>query len=132
MDKLIPARPVEEFFVGFPDFAVGNSSVLSVAAATGRTKASLPRMAKLKEWGIVKVGDKLTIKGFPDSEATVLDEKTVDYKGVRLSFNAWGVKVTGWSAVNIYDWARNSEGRTLAECRAERMQQDATGPNPVG
>lgn len=132
VDKLIPARPVEDFFVGFPDFAVGSGSVVSVAPANGRTKASLPQMAKLMEWGIVKIGDKLTIKGFPDSAATVLDQKTVDYDEERLSFNAWGVKVTGWSAVNIYDWALNSEGRTLAECRAERMQQEATIPTPVG
>ena len=84
------------------------------------------------EWGIVKSGDKLTIKGFADSEATVRDAKTVDYKGEVMSFNAWGLKVTGWSSVGIYEWAVNSEGRTLAECRAERMQQEATVSTPVG
>jgi hypothetical protein len=133
VDKLIPARPVEDFFVGFPDVAVGKVSGLSsIVPGSVRTKTSLPRMAKLMEWGIVKSGDKLTIKGFADSEATVRDAKTVDYKGEVMSFNAWGLKVTGWSSVGIYEWAVNSEGRTLAECRAERMQQEATVSTPVG
>jgi hypothetical protein len=132
VDKLIPARLVEDFFVGFPDVAVGSESGRSIVPGSGRTKTSLPRMAKLMEWGIVKNGDKLTIKGFAESEATVRDAKTVDYKGEVMSFNAWGLKVTGWSSVGIYEWAVNSEGRTLAECRAERMQQEATVSTPVG
>jgi len=139
VEKLIPVRSVEEFFIVFSGTAVGSRSSVSVTPRTGRTTTSLPNMAKLREWKIVKDGDMLTIKGFADSEAIVRDASTVDYKGQVLSFNEWGLKVTGWSAINIYNRAVNSAGRTLAECRkermqqeAERMQQEATVSAPVG
>jgi hypothetical protein len=34
-----------------------------------------------------------------------------------MTFNEWGQRVTGWSAIQIYAWACLPDGRTLAELR---------------
>jgi len=41
------------------------------------TRSYLPRMDKLFEWGVIKAGDAVVIKNFDNSEATVIDTKTV-------------------------------------------------------
>jgi hypothetical protein len=39
-------------------------------------------------------------------------------------YNEWGREVTGWSSVNIYDWAVDVKtGKTLGELRTERLRQ---------
>lgn len=53
------------------------------------TREYLPRMDKLFEWGILKQGDRLSIKRRPNSTAVVIDEKFVEYKGQRMSYNDW-------------------------------------------
>jgi hypothetical protein len=82
-------------------------------------------MARLMEWGIVKVGMALTIKNYEDSEAFVQDAKTVRFKDAVLKFNDWGQKVIGWSSICIYDWAVTPEGKTLSELRAQRIEEEA-------
>ena len=81
-------------------------------------------MPKLMEWGIVQQGMSLDIKNYEGSTAVVRDAKTVQFKDKDLSFNDWGQQVTGWSAINIYDWATTAEGRTLSELREQRMKEE--------
>jgi hypothetical protein len=80
-------------------------------------RAALPRMAELMAHGIIKTGDKLTIKDKPNSEATVVDAKKVKYHDREVGFNEWGTSVTGWPSINIYDWAVNEKGETLSKLR---------------
>jgi hypothetical protein len=122
VERLIPPRPIEEFYVDFPDPAIGPAS--PTGPTTRRARTLLPRMPKLMEWGIVAPGNKLVIKGYPDSQAEVVDSKDVRFKGETMSYNEWGQKVTGWSAICIYDWAETPTGKTLSEYRAERMEKE--------
>lgn len=81
-------------------------------------------MKTLMEWGLIKPGDTVVIVNQDNSEATVLDHKFVRYNGEDISFNAWGSKVTGWSSICIYDWARTSDSdKTLGELRREKMEE---------
>jgi hypothetical protein len=118
--RMIPPRKVEGFFVSFPDPSASGDRVTRLQ--TGMTKESLPRMAKLIEWGILKPGDKLNIKGREDSEAEVIDDKYVKFNDKTLSYNDWGRKVTEWSTINIYDWAVK-DGKTLADLRGAKMEE---------
>jgi hypothetical protein len=59
--RLIPPRKVEEFFVLFPDPTP--TGYRGPTSLTGLKKRSLPRMAKLMEWGILKTGDMLEDQG---------------------------------------------------------------------
>jgi len=127
--KLIPAKKIEDFFVEFRERADSIASDIAISSETKKPRAALPRMPQLMEWGIVTPGMKLTLKGFNDSEATVRDAKTVEFKGEVISFNEWGTRVTQWSAICIYDWAITPAGKTLSELRAAKMKEEAQAIN---
>jgi hypothetical protein len=118
--RLIPPRKVEDFFVPFRDpSAIGDRGPSS---QTGLKRRSFPKMLTLMEWGILKPGDKLNIKDREGSEAEVIDDKYVKFNGKTLSYNDWGQKVTGWSTINVYDWAVK-DGQTLAALRSAKMAE---------
>jgi hypothetical protein len=71
----------------------------------------------LVDLGRLKVGTVLTIRGRQDSAAKVLDGRCVEFKGERLTFNEWGQRATGWSAIQIYAWALLPDGRSLGDLR---------------
>jgi hypothetical protein len=71
----------------------------------------------LIDLGRLQIGVTLTIRGRDNSSARVLDGRYVEFQGVRMTFNEWGQRVTGWSAIQIYAWACLPDGRTLAQLR---------------
>ncbi len=88
-------------------------------------EASLPKMSKLIEFGLIKPGDKIYVTISPDnSEATLLDDKYVDYRGNRMTLNEWGCKVTGWKSIRIYTYvAVVGEIETLQQKRISYIQE---------
>ena len=41
-----------------------------------------------------------------------------------MTYNAWGQKITGWSAINIYEWTVDEKTKeTLDDLRKEKLQQ---------
>jgi hypothetical protein len=116
--KLIPAK---DFLLGFPDAVADRGQARILGTDKARTHITLPRMRELMEWGVVKPGETLSVKNFPDSEAVVKDSKTVRFKNRLITYNDWGQQVTGWSAINIYDWAVAPNGKRLTDLRAECM-----------
>lgn len=88
-------------------------------------EASLPKMSKLIEFGLIKPGDKIYVTISPDnSEATLLDDKYVDYRGNRMTLNEWGCKVTGWKSIRIYTYAAVvGEIETLQQKRISYIQE---------
>lgn len=82
-----------------------------------RTKRTLPGTRQLFEKGFLKHGQTLTIRGHADSAATVIDGRTVNFRGEEMSYNSWGCAVTGWSAIQIYVHAMIEDGRLLDELR---------------
>jgi hypothetical protein len=73
---------------------------------------------------LVKPGDVLKIKNYPDSDAVMEDSTTVRFRNRALSYNEWGCEVTRWSSINIYEWALAPNGKLLSGLRAERMIKD--------
>jgi hypothetical protein len=57
------------------------------------------------------------IKDRPDSAAKVVDGKRVEFRGELISFNDWGCRATGWTAIQIYKWAVLPDGRLLEALR---------------
>ena len=132
---ILPPDSLEGFYVDI----LASEKVGAVHPPIGKKRTNLPRMKTLLEWGLVSKGDTLVIVNHSDSDAEVLDYATVKYKGETLTFNDWGSRVTGWSALNIYDWAKKKDGtKTLADLRAAKMeeiaknqQEDAVGGYPL-
>jgi len=123
IDKILPPAQLDNFYVSLAE--VGSpieGDIISTAPAFNRTW--LPRMDELFEWQLIKAGDSLEIKDFESSEAIIVDETFVRFNGEKISYNNWGKKVTGWSSINIYEWAvLSSTKRTLHELRKEKMAE---------
>lgn len=120
VSRVLPPEYIEDFFV---DISHSVTAAKSPASST-RTRLNLPRMKVLMEWGLLHVGDTIVIVNHPDSNAEVIDHKTVLFKGIKMSFNKWGTKVTGWSAICIYDWVKRFDGiKTLSDLRKEKMDE---------
>jgi predicted type IV restriction endonuclease len=84
-------------------------------AESGR--ARLMRTSEMVERGLLPVGTCLCIKDRPDSTATVVDGRRVEFRGDVMSFNEWGCRVTGWTSIQIYKWALLPDGRLLEALR---------------
>ena len=93
-----------------------NGTFTEEAAPGGR--ARLMKTGEMVDRGLLPVGTTLTIKDRPDSAAKVVDGKRVEFRGELISFNDWGCRVTGWSAIQIYKWAVLPDGRLLEALRS--------------
>lgn len=123
VEKVIPPPTLADFFVEVADRSRPRAVRPSRKAAA--EKATLPRMPKLFEWGIVKPSDPVYVINHRDRPARVLTSSTVEFEGQKLGFNDWGKLVTGWSAINIYEWtALASSGKSLDELRRARLAEE--------
>jgi hypothetical protein len=82
-----------------------------------RRRSSLLSTRDLFELGLLTPGMILRIKGRPGSDAAVVDGRHVEYQGETVSYNAWGCRVTGWTAIQIYTQATTEDGKLLDELR---------------
>lgn len=80
-------------------------------------RKTLPKVADLLAAGLLAPGAKLTIRNWPNSEATVIDGRRVSFGTEELSYNEWGCRVTGWSAIQIYVHAQTEDGQLLQDLR---------------
>lgn len=123
VEQLIPPPTLEEFYV---EVAAPTQVVNRTAVTSQTARQNLPKVPALFQWGLIKAGDILHIKTRPAEQAIVKDQKQVTYEGKDMSYNAWGQSVTGWSSINIYDWAvHESTKKTLDEMRQEKLQQQS-------
>lgn len=105
-----------------PVTAPETGTPLSVTESPGQEsdrtgRASLMKTGEMVTRGLLPVGTTLTIKDRPDSAAKVVDGKRVEFRGELISFNEWGCRSTGWSAIQIYKWAVLPDGRLLEALR---------------
>lgn len=105
-----------------PDEATPSLPALAPPAAIGTGRARLMKTREMVELGLLPVGTILTIKDRPDSAASVVDGKRVEFRGEVISFNDWGCRATGWSAIQIYKWAVLPDGRLLEALRNQNYQ----------
>jgi hypothetical protein len=82
----------------------------------------LPKMDVIFEWGLISIGDVVYLKNHPQEKAKVINKKEVEYKGKILTFNQWGLQITGWKSICIYDWLiLEGATETLSVLRRNRM-----------
>jgi hypothetical protein len=128
IEQIIPPASLDEFFVEVAEPSQGQKK--AVVSKQRITRENLPRMPKLFEWEIIKPGDKIYIQGHRSEEAEVIDQRNVIYKGETMSYNDWGQQITGWSAINIYEWSYlASSDRSLDDLRREKME--VLAPQPI-
>jgi len=120
VEKVLPPAYIRDFLIDIPGRPFKNPT----SNKSQYVRTNLPRINMLFEWKIIKKGDKLSIRNFDDSKATVVDDRFVKFKGETIKYNEWGLKVTGWSSICIYEWAiLESKGETLFKLRAKKMKE---------
>ncbi|MDB5770372.1 MAG: Type restriction enzyme protein terminus [Burkholderia sp.] len=125
----IATLPVAQTAASQPEEPPTNASRAERAAGN---ESSIPRRRfqstqNLFDLGRLKAGDTLTIKGRTNSLAEVVDGRSVEFRGEKMSFNDWGQRVTGWPSIRIYTMACLPDGKTLDQLRD---QQDASSTMP--
>ena len=121
IQQIIPVESDEQLFVGVDTTSKSEKTAKATGEPIVRTK--LPRMPWFFEQKLLKRGDKLLLRGQDAEPAEAIDEKRVKFNGEEMTYNEWGQKVTGWSAICIYEWAflESSPQKTLDDLRRERM-----------
>ena len=86
---------------------------------------SLPKMKDLIDAGLISIGDKLVITVKPnESEATLVDNNTVNYNGKEMTLNEWGCLITGWKSIRIYAYcSKKGEDETLHQMRLKLIEE---------
>ncbi len=109
IEKILPPPLLQDHYVGLPSRNNTGDKPAGPPRPTNDNgaKVNLPKIGELMKAGLLKQGDFLKLRGESeaDSKAKILDSNQVEYGGKTLSYNQWGQKVKGWSAINIYDWA---------------------------
>lgn len=134
VEQVIPPPALSDYFVSVVE-AKGHA--VPRLAQDKQARQALPRMGQLMERGLVAAGDSIYIREHAERAATIVDANRVNSGGKELSFNAWGQAVTGWSAINIYEWAIHQKTKkSLDELRRVKMLEleqegDDAGDHPV-
>lgn len=86
----------------------------------------LPRLPQMIQWGLViPMKDTLHLRDAPDQPALLLDASRVAYQGETMGINDWAKLITGWKAVNVYEWVVvKRRGRTLDDLRHAYMDEN--------
>jgi hypothetical protein len=140
VEQLIPPARLEEYFVRVAD---AGGAVSPVSDSGAGPRQALPRMNQIIEWGLVSPGDTVYIRDHDERPASILDANRVRENGHDIPLNDWGKSVTGWSAINIYEWTIDKKsGKTLDALRRQKLtelegangasQQGSPLQSPVG
>jgi len=116
--KILPPLKLEDYYTNIKS----KNSKSENKSKSNTTRTTLPNMAKLFEWNILKKDDEIKIKGNDNSIAIVIDSKKVLFNNIEMKFNEWGQSIMNWSSINIYAWTvLITEDKTLDELRREKM-----------
>lgn len=120
-EKILPVQEYDDYYVNLMDKSLPES----VKKNKSITKAVLPKIDSLLEWGAVKPGDVIVAKGRED-EATLQANGNVVAKGKEQSMQVWLKELYGWSSVQTFYYAIHKEsGKSLLQIREEYMAKRA-------
>lgn len=85
--------------------------------AAEKSRARRERLPALFADGRLRPGQVIRIRNKEGSDATIIDAKTVRYKGRDISWNEWGQNITGWPSINIHSHAETQDGVLLEMLR---------------
>lgn len=87
----------------------------------------LASISDLIEAGLLRPGEILRIRGREGTEAELQSDGSVKFGDQKLSANQWGLKVTKFSAIQIYSYAENQKGELLNQLRQRLVERSGSG-----
>ncbi len=124
-DKIAPPPAAEEFYIGFPTRQSSGVPVSDSKASAGAQRR-LAGISDLVAAGVLHPGETLRIRGREGSEAELQNDGSVKFQDQKMSANQWGLKVTKFSAIQIYSYAENQKGELLNELRQRLVERSGT------
>ena len=126
IQQVIPPLLTEDFYVD-----VTSAGPARRRAATGVESGRTSRL-KLKDLlaaGVLKAGDAVWFKGKPEKKAYLTHDAKCEHDGTEMSVLAFGKAMSGWGAVNIYEWINHGPtdkllGRLRDEVEARRFAEE--------
>lgn len=101
VERIIPPPSLEDFY----------SNILSRGPSSGpfkrggSSRVTRIRLGDMIAHGALKVGDRLYYKGGDRTKTcSIVDAGNCSYQGRTMSYINWAKELTGWQAVNIYEW----------------------------
>jgi len=124
-EKVAPPPAAEEFYIGFPERQTGGTPTI-VAKTNAGVQRRLASISDLIEAGLLRPGEILRIRGREGTEAELQSDGSVKFGDQKLSANQWGLKVTKFSAIQIYSYAENQKGELLNELRQRLVERSGS------
>jgi|GEM_PF-250563 len=100
VQQIIPPSANKDYYVD----VMARSSAMRAGGRARGTLASRPRVKDLLAVGLIAEGDELWFKKTPDKRATLTADGRCKFEGREMSLLTYGKAVSGWQAVNVYDW----------------------------
>lgn len=138
VQQVIPPAASEDYYVDV-------TARRSVTRAEGKAKAdraSRPRLKDILAAGLVSPGDEVWFKNTPDQRAVLTADGKCEFSGKKMSLLDYGKAMSGWGAVNVYDWiihgptkkflgSLREELEAAEEAATEAEESVADAPAPV-
>jgi Restriction Enzyme Adenine Methylase Associated len=125
-EKVAPPPTAEDFYIGFPERQSGNIPAIDGKTSTGGNRR-LASISDLLAAGLLRPGEILRIRGREGTEAELQADGSVKFGDQKLSANQWGLKVTKFSAIQIYSYAENQKGELLNDLRQKLVELSGSG-----
>lgn len=82
----------------------------------------LPSRNRLFEAGILKVGDRIFVRGHEGEVAEFINPNEVTYNNKIMKLDAWAALISGQKGINVYKWCvLEREGETLDALRLKHL-----------
>jgi hypothetical protein len=121
--KILPLMSYNDFFVNIPSYNNGNFMRVS----TKNKRESLPRIEALIRWDILKTGQQIYARDFPNEIVTLKANGQVITKSKKeMSLHDWLKSLYKWSSVQSYYYAYDlNTKKSLSDLRREFMDSPA-------
>lgn len=128
--QIIPVPRYEDFYVELltPDSSSRAARFGGMATAAEAVRAQRLRVPDLYAAGMLKAGQEVYFKNNPDRKAALsaTPNRCRENGGSERTLLDWSKEVTGWAAVNVYDWlVHEPSKKTLDQLRSELEAKQA-------
>jgi len=118
IEKVLPLDNYDDYYVTFLEKVSSKT-----APSKSVSRRLLPKIDTMLKWGVVKEGDIIKAKDYPD-EGSLLGNGNVLASGQEISLQKWLKELYGWSSIQTYVFAIHKEsGKVLSEIRQEYMEK---------
>lgn len=91
-----------------------------------RTRIEYPRVKDMMAAGVMKAGDVVWFKRTPDQRAILTADGRCEYEGEEMNLVEYGKIVSGWTAVNVYQFfIHGPSGKTIEDLRDRLVESNS-------